>query len=322
MKKLLITLSLILFATVIYASEVTVNTNIDKTNITIGDPVKISVAISYPNEFLLATVNKPSEIGQWSCINLTTSTKKTNNLITSLAHFELICFSTGTTIIPPIALTLTKSPYETYTIFSDSKSVTIESTLAKIGDLGDIKDIKEPLSIKGNVLIYILIISVLLLLIIFYIYHRNKNLIQEVLDTKPKIPPYQLALEELDELMKSDILSKGFIKEYYIRLSEIMRNYISGTFAIETLEKTTQEICNDLKVKSSDKKITTKIRELFENCDLVKFAKFTPNEAQCIYDIEVAKTIVLESMPKETQATDNVSNESNIWYFLTHIFYF
>ena len=225
--------------------------------------------------------------------------------------FELVSFSTGMAIIPQIPFTLLNSSSEVYTVYSSSKSINIESTLAKIGDLGDIKDIKEPLSIGNGALLYI-IIAIILLLIGAYIYYRKKTLEQITLDTKPKLPPYEVALRALDDLLTSDLLSKNLIKEYYVRISEIMRNYISGTFGFEAFEKTTQELYNDLKNNSVDKKITAKIKELFENCDLVKFAKFTPKENQSTYDIELAKTIVLESMPKETNIENTTSNEVNI----------
>lgn len=312
MNKLFLTLFLCLFSTVLYASEVTLNTTIDKTKITIGDPVKVSVAITYPSELQLATVIKPNEVGQWSCINITTSTKKINNTLNSVAQFELICFSTGTNIIPQIPLTLVKNSSQTYTVFSSTISVNIESTLAKIGDLGDIKDIKEPLNMQNGALAYIILCAILLIAAFLYFKYKNKNLTNDDETLKTKLPPYETAMNELEELLKSELLLKGFVKEYYIRLSEIMRNYISGTFVIETLEKTTQEICNNLKAKSIDKKITSKIKELFENCDLVKFAKFTPAQSQCAYDIEVAKTIVLESMPKEITTESTISNEANV----------
>ncbi|MCK9582496.1 MAG: hypothetical protein M0Q46_02575 [Endomicrobiales bacterium] len=311
MKKLFITLFLSLLSIAVYASEVTVNTTINKTNITIGDPLKVSVEISYPNELKLSSVTMPSEIGTWVCTNLSTSTKKTKDTLSSLAVFEVVRFSTGMAIIPPIPFTLVNSSTEAYTVYSSSKSVNIESTLAKIGDLGDIKDIKEPLSIGNGMLVYILV-TIILLLIGAYIYYRRKTLAQTILASKPKLPPYEVALLALNDLAASDLLSRGLIKEYYIRLAEIMRNYISNSFGIETFEKTTHELYQDLKGRSVDKKITLKIKELFENCDLVKFAKFTPKENQCTYDIELAKTIVLERMPKENPIENTGSAEGNL----------
>jgi len=312
MKKLFITLFLSLLSITAYSSEVTVNTTIDKISITIGDPLKVSVEISYPNELKLSSVTMPSEIGTWACTNLSTSTKKIKDTLSTLAVFEVVRFSTGMAVIPPIPFTLVTSSAEPYTIYSDSKSINIESTLAKVGDLGDIKDIKEPLSIGGGVFIYLLIAVILILIAGAYIYYRKKTLAQTILDTKPKLPPYEVALFALNTLVASDLLSKGFVKEYYIRLSEIMRNYISNSFGIETFEKTTQELCHDLKSKSVDKKITSKIKELFENCDLVKFAKFTPKENQCAYDIELAKNIVFESMPKENPVENTDSAKDNL----------
>jgi len=311
MKKLFITLFLSLLSIAVYATEVTVNTTIDKTSITIGDPLKVSVEISYPNKLKISSVTMPSEIGTWACTNLSTSTKKIKDSLSTLAVFEIVRFSTGMAIIPPIPFTLLNSSAEAYTVYSDTKSVNIESTLAKIGDLGDIKDIKEPLSIGNGILLYILIV-IILLIIGAYIYYHRKTLAQTILASKPKLPPYEIALLALNDLVASDLLSRGLTKEYYIRLAEIMRNYISNSFDIETFEKTTQELYQNLKDRLIDKKITLKIKELFENCDLVKFAKFTPKENQCAYDIELAKTIVFESMPKENLTENTGSGEGNL----------
>ena len=63
------------------------------------------------------------------------------------------------------------------------------------------------------------------------------------------IPPKEYALKQLDELTALNLIEKGYIKEYYDKLSDIIRFYISRTYNVDSMEKTTSEIYLMLKNK-------------------------------------------------------------------------
>jgi hypothetical protein len=92
--------------------------------------------------------------------------------------------------------------------------------------------------------------------------------------------PYEKALAALEELCASKVWEEGRIKEFYSRLSDIFRNYLDAQFAIKAELMTTNNITRELRGTGADIKTVIKTRELLENADLVKFAKFKPGEKE------------------------------------------
>ncbi|MEI7530236.1 MAG: hypothetical protein WCK76_14960 [Elusimicrobiota bacterium] len=92
--------------------------------------------------------------------------------------------------------------------------------------------------------------------------------------------PYEKALAALTELCASSMWADGKIKEFYSRLSDIFRNYLDAQFAIKAELMTTNDITRELRTTGADIKTVIRTRELLENADLVKFAKFKPGEKE------------------------------------------
>ncbi len=92
--------------------------------------------------------------------------------------------------------------------------------------------------------------------------------------------PYEKALAALAELCASGMWADGKIKEFYSRLSDIFRNYLDAQFDIKAGLMTTNDITRELRGTGADIKTVIKTRELLENADLVKFAKFIPGEKE------------------------------------------
>jgi hypothetical protein len=129
--------------------------------------------------------------------------------------------------------------------------------------------------------------------------------------------------------MKKNLLSDGFIKEFYIEISEIIRRYIEGRFFIPALEETSGEILRELMNQDIDKEIQYKVKEILESSDLVKFAKHKPTSKEnnkvinlskefieatmVIYEIEekseIAETEDLNQLEAEKEISD-VENKS------------
>jgi len=92
--------------------------------------------------------------------------------------------------------------------------------------------------------------------------------------------PYEKAAAALAELCASGMWEEGKIKEFYSRLSDIFRNYMDAQFGIKAELMTTNDITRELRGTGADIKTVIKTRELLENADLVKFAKFKPGEKE------------------------------------------
>ena len=107
------------------------------------------------------------------------------------------------------------------------------------------------------------------------------------------------AFFNLNHLFDSDFLRRGKIKEYYLRLSEILRIYFERRFQILAIESTTYEIIRALRQKSIEPELIRKIAEVLEAADLAKFAKWIPEPSQILLLNQKSKQIVELAKPGE-----------------------
>ncbi|MDP3276159.1 MAG: hypothetical protein Q8Q09_13250 [Deltaproteobacteria bacterium] len=118
----------------------------------------------------------------------------------------------------------------------------------------------------------------------------------------PPTPPWILAIEGLDVLGKSDLLSRGNIKEYYQQLSDIVRRYIGALRGFDALEMTTHEVLSRIKRVPVAGVTTTEVEHLLRECDLVKFARYIPGHEDSEQVLEQAYLIVRRSSPMGQRA--------------------
>ena len=94
---------------------------------------------------------------------------------------------------------------------------------------------------------------------------------------KPLEPAHVIAFRELDRLKEGKIWTKGEVKQYYTRLTEITRHYIERQYDIPAMESTTEEIKQAFKrANPEDHLLDELLKELLELADLVKFAREDP----------------------------------------------
>ncbi len=110
------------------------------------------------------------------------------------------------------------------------------------------------------------------------------------------IDPWQKACEELEALIHSDLLAKGNMKEYYLRLSGIIRRYFEKQFSVKAPEMTTEEFLIHLK-GSADLTAQQKdvLKEFLTSCDIVKFARYSPSTGEVERSTQFARRLIDET---------------------------
>ena len=122
----------------------------------------------------------------------------------------------------------------------------------------------------------VLLLTPFLLLGIYFLkrLRDNKPIIRKV-KVEPKLPPHQVAMQEIERIKQEKTWQKGLPKEYYTELTDTLRTYIKERFHFNALEMTSGEIIEKL-LETNDKQAIADLRELFQTADLVKFAKHNP----------------------------------------------
>ncbi len=110
---------------------------------------------------------------------------------------------------------------------------------------------------------------------------RNRPVEEVVASTPaaPLEPAHIVALRALDRIEKDAVWKQGQVKAHHAAVSEVLRTYFERRYNYPALERSTDELRNGLvhlPIRAQEKEL---ILELLTLTDLVKFAKWTPQEA-------------------------------------------
>lgn len=111
-------------------------------------------------------------------------------------------------------------------------------------------------------------------------------------------PPYELAIKRLNALSAEQLWENGQDKEFYVRLTEILRQYIDSRFSINAMEMTSDEILKALRSNAEARLPEKYMRQVLEIADYVKFAKMKPFSEDNIKAYKDAMQFVEDTKPK------------------------
>ena len=170
-------------------------------------------------------------------------------------------------------------------------------------EINPVKDIMDPPFLWSEFFYWAGIVVLVLLIVALVIYlimrERLKKKIEFVFHKdEPAIPPYQIALQQLEEIKSEKAWQGGDIKAFYTRVTDIMREYMMGQFSINAMELTTDEILALTKKNPEFEQVRQILKEVLELSDLVKFAKFVPLEDENNRSMLNAFAFVEKTMPQ------------------------
>ncbi len=192
--------------------------------------------------------------------------------------FRLEPLKPGTLTIPELTFTFTGPDQKSYEQLSEPIKITATDILdAQEPDL-NLAPIKDVVALPDNRPLYYGLSGVALLAVIItalILWHKRQQRIRE--QNRVFRPAHELAYARLKLLADEDLPSRGEIKLFYQKLSDILRFYIEHRFALRAPERTTEEFLDELR---NSNRLSTENRQALEDflrqCDLVKFAKHQP----------------------------------------------
>jgi hypothetical protein len=157
---------------------------------------------------------------------------------------------------------------------------TVKSMLGEAESVGLIENdtlIEVPRKIFNSVLVILILLFLAIILVALY-FKINRSVLQTAPEISPSqnITPREYALQELAKLQKTTLLQEGKRKEFYSRLSTVIKQFLQMSFNIDIVDCTSSEIHRQLSGTIAQESLT-----LFDlisgECDLVKFAKDKPD---------------------------------------------
>jgi hypothetical protein len=288
MKGCLFCILLILSFTAAGGQDVNVSAAFDSSRIYIGDQVNFTITVDQPSDLNLKLI--PLKDTLFSKIEILTGpsidTLSAGNRLRIINKYRVTSFDSGFYQVPPVYAELTaengvKRFYSDYSFLEVIRvKITPPDTAAAIFDI--IEPYRAPLTI-GEILPWVLL-AVLTAAIVWAIIRLFRRFVkpgQEPVPVKNPDPAHVIAFRDLEKLREQKLWQKGEVKQYYSRLTEILRQYLENRYGVFSLELTTSETLEEL-VKAGFKKDDTyqKLKTILNGADLVKFAKYRPDPSE------------------------------------------
>lgn len=172
-------------------------------------------------------------------------------------------------------------------------------------DLANLEPMQPPQPLAGGTTSWWWLLAGLVIVVVAIVFwSRRKKVLQG--PQEPVMTPEQIAHAALAALLVENLPQQGRIKEFYLRLTGIVRQYIEGTTGLRAPEQTTEEFLREMRAKdlfSSEK--SNRLKEFLEAADMVKYAGQQPDDDQISLGIERAREFVSYRSPSadESDAT-------------------
>lgn len=250
--------------------------SLDSPKMLIGDyvPLKINITTqsldSIQSPILNDAIIAPFEI----IAQGKTDTLKIGNEFAIIQNYTLICFKTGQVFFPSLTYHL-----QGKIILTDSIPLQVETI--KLDTTGQLKPIKGPIQVPLTLkeilpYFYWVLLGGILILIFWWLYRKYFAKKEIVTEEKIIEPPHIIALKKLRAIEDEKLWQHDRIKEYYIKVSDTIREYIENRYSIHALEQTTDELIISLKRVRVNATNRAKIERILSLADLAKFAKTQP----------------------------------------------
>jgi len=284
MKRILSMAVAFLAGIMVYPQDITVKSNPDTSAILMGDQIGFTVSVTFPKGTNAGLDTKTDTLAGKIVIlgrspRDTATTADGKMIITD--RYLITSFDSGYYSIPPFYAEVRSGDslrryYSDYSFLQVNRpDVAPKDTTDVIFDI--VPPRKAPVTFR-EILPY-LVIAVIAAIVIYLLarFLPRNPLRRFVRPPVPKEPAHVIAMRELTKLKEEELWQKGEVKEYYSRLSDIIRRYIDDRYGISSPELTTDETVRMLqKAAVTTSGQMTLVKELLSLSDMVKFAKYMP----------------------------------------------
>lgn len=277
------------------------------TPLTVGDRITLRLAVRHPVD---SRVVLPQLEQQWESFEVVEQTPPVtvdnqDGTATTSKDIVVALFEPGEYQTPPLVVTHRRLEGPVEELAAPVVSLKITSVLTEDTTLRDLKPQAElPVPpvwpwVVGGLLLTILLTG-LLAGAGLWLYDRRRQ--RQVAVPAPAAlfdarPPHVIALAELDRIDGLNLPAQNRIKEHYTLVADCLRRYIEGRYALPALEQTTDELRAAFRNSTVPMRDVAGFMSIFAESDLVKFARYHPQDGDILGLTGRARAVVQATAP-------------------------
>jgi LPXTG-motif cell wall-anchored protein len=289
-----------------------VDIHFSKNQMTIAESLTVTVSAHLPEDFELALPEFQAALGDFT-IKERSSTKKelTDSGLIVSKTWQVEPFLPGKYSIPPLEVSAHRStnPQKVLSVSTDKVIIPVLSFLDPEEKEQHLADIIPPVSIPENKTLFFIISGVLLLVAgagLFWFFRRRTPQKNEFM-----VPCHIEALGAIDSLTKENLPVNGYHKEFFNRLSLILRSYIESRFSLKATEQTTEEFFTNLRGTTLfNQEQKNSLHHFLSRSDLIKFAEATPSDGETDQSLVLCRGFIEQTTEQfQANATSNIGGQ-------------
>jgi hypothetical protein len=279
------------------APPIRVETRLKAGAVQLGEPFTVEVLVTH-QKTQRYELSKPADSEDFDFRGVERRRVDSGEASTTSFEVSLAAFRLGKLKTP--ALTLTVSDQQESTMEVAGTDVEVKSSLPPEAQKegADLFDVRAPeaLWVRTYRLIYILL-GLLSALAVAYALYRfvTRQRAPTPAVVKPLLPLHIRTEQALDALQKEALPKSQRGREFYFRLSEILRGYLGERYGFEALESTTPELLSALKKRPTPGLAFDELASFAHASDFVRYAKNDPLETDCDGALALAYRIVVQT---------------------------
>lgn len=234
---------------------------------------------------------------------------KTGDVETISQTYEIEMWEVGKTTIPEIEYAVISPDGKEEKRQAGPVNLEIVSVRTDPATAEKPKDIKPPLDVTlmwGDYA-WAALATLALAVAAYFIYRKwkrrsRKHEAAPIIPPPPPRHPYDMAMEKLSELERDNLFRDGRGRDFFFRLSDVLREYAEGRYGLLALERTTAELEREFGPRYASESARNDFLTLLRACDMVKFAKAEPVKREADEALEKALTFVRTTRPETPAA--------------------
>jgi hypothetical protein len=204
--------------------------------------------------------------------------------------------------LPPVPIAISRASGEVVTVCTRPHPIAIDEPIADTPDAKPKENppprrqLEEWTTLKH--VTYATLLALLVGALVAWLLGRWMRRAKPAPPPPPPRPPWEVALEELEDVRRAELVENQRFAEHFDRVSYIMRKYCGDRYGFDGLESTTREMLGVLKRVVPPIAVLDVMEAFLRQADLVKFARLTPSAEECIEALQRGETIVRRTIPE------------------------
>ncbi|MGJ8683095.1 MAG: hypothetical protein ACSHWW_00630 [Nonlabens sp.] len=254
-----------------------VQTVVDRNEILMGEEVKLGITVEAATSDLVIFPEQ-AKFGAMEVIeSYPVDTIRENDRLKLFKEYGITQWDSGDYYVPRLQILKNDLQLQSDSILVKVREVQVDTAKQKMFDIKPAIDIPDTRPTDWSWLWWLLLLIPVGILVYLLSRKREKKTYEETLQ------PYEWTRYRLGKLDEKQLIENKRAKEYYTELTYIIRKYIDSKVYGHALESTTGQLLGELKTVMAERGMNitatteTRLKEILERADLVKFAGVAPD---------------------------------------------